>query len=116
MDTDNNGSIDFNELKMGAVNYGVFKRAQDVKELYHAMDVDGNGTIEYSKFLAATYSDYDDMVIQNAFSYFDQQGKGYISIKDFENGFRRMGRFIKQRHLKQMIIDSGLSAQEINFI
>ena len=54
MDTDGSGAITFEELKEGLHRVGSNMRESDMRDLMDAADVDKNGTIDYSEFLAAT--------------------------------------------------------------
>lgn len=54
MDADGSGAITFEELKEGLHRVGSNMRESDMRDLMDAADIDKNGTIDYSEFLAAT--------------------------------------------------------------
>ncbi|CAK9265884.1 unnamed protein product [Sphagnum jensenii] len=54
MDSDDSGSISFEELKEGLKKVGSILMEEDIRQLMDAADVDQNGTIDYGEFLAAT--------------------------------------------------------------
>eukprot|EP00494_Astrolonche_serrata_P030025 UN30292 len=48
MDTDNSGTITYEELKAGLAKLGSKLSEAEVKQLMDAADVDGNGSIDYT--------------------------------------------------------------------
>eukprot|EP00929_Paragymnodinium_shiwhaense_P097331 TRINITY_DN59055_c0_g2_i1.p1 TRINITY_DN59055_c0_g2~~TRINITY_DN59055_c0_g2_i1.p1 ORF type:complete len:429 (+),score=96.87 TRINITY_DN59055_c0_g2_i1:1127-2413(+) len=57
-------------------------------ETLRVLDVDGDGTIHYSDFLAAMLQSriaYRDDVLQRVFQRFDTENKGFITAKDFQS-------------------------------
>ncbi|URE09784.1 calcium-dependent protein kinase [Musa troglodytarum] len=57
IDTDNSGTITFEELKAGLPklgNLGIKISESEVRQLMEAADVDGNGSIDYIEFITAT--------------------------------------------------------------
>jgi calcium-dependent protein kinase len=51
------------------------------------MDLNGNGTIEYSEWLVATLNvdgDLFESKLYQAFEYFDKQKKGFINVENFK--------------------------------
>ncbi|GAY66293.1 hypothetical protein CUMW_247590 [Citrus unshiu] len=53
MDTDNSGTLTYNELKEGLAKLGSTLTEFDVKQYMQAADIDGNGTIDYIEFRTA---------------------------------------------------------------
>ncbi|PIM98701.1 Ca2+/calmodulin-dependent protein kinase, EF-Hand protein superfamily [Handroanthus impetiginosus] len=88
MDTDNSGTITFDELKAGLSNFGTKVSEPEVMQLMEAADVDGNGTIDYIEFITATMH-MNRMERENrlykAFEYFDKDKSGYITIEELEH-------------------------------
>ncbi|KMZ75851.1 Calcium dependent protein kinase 6 [Zostera marina] len=91
MDTDNSGAITFDELKAGLRRYGSTLKDTEIRDLMEAADVDKNGTIDYGEFIAATVHlnklEREDHLIA-AFSYFDMDGSGYITIDELQKACR----------------------------
>ncbi|KAJ6696826.1 hypothetical protein OIU85_003203 [Salix viminalis] len=54
IDTDNSGTITFEELKHGLKRVGSQMTETEIKDLMDAADTDKSGTIDYGEFLAAT--------------------------------------------------------------
>ncbi|XP_021719705.1 calcium-dependent protein kinase-like isoform X2 [Chenopodium quinoa] len=79
MDTDNSGSITYDELKKGLAELGSKLTETEVKQLMEAADVDGNGTIDYTEFITATMNRHrleTDENLLKAFRYFDKDNSG----------------------------------------
>ncbi|GAU29461.1 hypothetical protein TSUD_227260 [Trifolium subterraneum] len=79
MDTDNSGTITFEELKAGLPKLGTKISESEVRQLMEAADVDGNGTIDYIEFITATMHlnrmEREDHLFK-AFEYFDKDKSG----------------------------------------
>ncbi|XP_030511405.1 calcium-dependent protein kinase 2-like [Rhodamnia argentea] len=87
MDTDNSGTITFEELKSGLARLGSRLSETEVKQLMEAADVDGNGSIDYIEFISATMHRHKlerDEHLYKAFQYFDKDGSGYITKDELE--------------------------------
>ncbi|XP_062146042.1 calcium-dependent protein kinase 1-like [Alnus glutinosa] len=92
MDTDNSGTITFEELKAGLPKLGTKLSESEVKQLMEAADVDGNGTIDYIEFISATMHinrvDREDHLYK-AFQYFDKDESGYITMEELEHALKK---------------------------
>ncbi|KAB1215388.1 Calcium-dependent protein kinase 3 [Morella rubra] len=92
MDTDNSGTITFEELKAGLPKLGTKLSESEVKQLMEAADVDGNGTIDYIEFITATMHmnriEREDHLYK-AFEYFDEDKSGYITMEELENALKQ---------------------------
>ncbi|KAK6130004.1 hypothetical protein DH2020_036253 [Rehmannia glutinosa] len=79
MDTDNSGTITYEELKAGLPKLGTKLSESEVRQLMEAADVDGNGTIDYIEFITATMHmnrvEREDHLYK-AFEYFDKDKSG----------------------------------------
>jgi calcium-dependent protein kinase len=79
MDTDNSGTITFEELKDGLQKQGSNLAESEVRQLMTAADVDGDGTIDYLEFITATMHlnkiDREDH-LYTAFQHFDIDSSG----------------------------------------
>jgi Ca2+-binding EF-hand superfamily protein len=69
-------------------------------------DIDKNGTIEYGEFLAATLHmnklEREENLV-SAFSFFDKDGSGFITIDELAQACRQFG--LDDVHLEDMIRD-----------
>ncbi|KAJ7546743.1 hypothetical protein O6H91_08G052800 [Diphasiastrum complanatum] len=87
MDTDNSGTITYEELKAGLAKLGSNLAESEVRQLMQAADVDGNGTIDYLEFITATMHlnkmEKEDH-LYSAFQYFDEDNSGYITMEELE--------------------------------
>ncbi|GFP86666.1 calcium-dependent protein kinase 3 [Phtheirospermum japonicum] len=91
IDTDNSGTITFEELKAGLLKLGTILTESEVRQLMEAADVDGNGTIDYIEFITATMHinrmEREDRLYK-AFKYFDKDWSGYITIEELEHALK----------------------------
>ncbi|KAJ8550203.1 hypothetical protein K7X08_033910 [Anisodus acutangulus] len=94
MDTDNSGTITYEELKSGLARLGSKLSEAEVKQLMEAADVDGNGTIDYIEFVTATMHRHrlerDDHLFK-AFQYFDTDHSGFITRDELESAMKEYG-------------------------
>jgi len=132
IDTDNSGTITFDELKDGlkrvgselteteiqalmeAVSTSIFTKfiilcsyvlPVDTCDLFQA-DIDNSGTIDYGEFIAATLHmnklEREENLV-SAFSFFDKDGSGFITIDELSQACREFG--LDDVHLEDMIKD-----------
>ncbi|KAK9725097.1 hypothetical protein RND81_05G122300 [Saponaria officinalis] len=90
MDTDNNGSLCFDELKAGLLKLGLPSLDPDIHFILEAADIDGNGTIECGEFLALSVHIRkmdDDNHLLRAFNHFDKDSNGYIDFDELKSEF-----------------------------
>lgn len=92
IDTDNSGTITFEELKAGLPKLGTKLSESEVRQLMEAADVDGNGTIDYIEFITATMHmnrmEKEDHLYK-AFEYFDKDSSGYITMEELEQALMK---------------------------
>ncbi|KAJ6877912.1 hypothetical protein NC651_030605 [Populus alba x Populus x berolinensis] len=109
IDTDNSGTITFEELKHGLKRVGSQMTEAEIKALMDATDIDNSGTIDYGEFLAATLHlnkmDREDNLVA-AFSYFDKDGSGYITIDELQQACKDFG--LGDVHLDETIKEIDL--------
>ncbi|QCD79735.1 calcium-dependent protein kinase 2-like [Vigna unguiculata] len=94
MDTDNSGTITYEELKTGLARIGSTLSEAEVKQLMDAADVDGNGSIDYLEFISATMHRHRlerDEHLYKAFQYFDKDNSGYITRDELETAMTQHG-------------------------
>lgn len=85
MDTDKNGTISLDELRVGMQKLSANMTEAEVLMLMEAADVDGNGVLDYREFIAASVHWQkmgNDEHLHKAFTYFDKNGSGYIEIEE----------------------------------
>ncbi|KAL3522000.1 hypothetical protein ACH5RR_014834 [Cinchona calisaya] len=94
IDTDNSGTITYEELKSGLARLGSKLSENEVKQLMEAADVDGNGTIDYIEFITATMHRHRlerDEHLYKAFQYFDKDHSGFITRDELESAMKDYG-------------------------
>ncbi|KAK4377810.1 hypothetical protein RND71_004106 [Anisodus tanguticus] len=94
IDADNSGHITLEELKKGLERVGANLKDSEIVSLMQAADIDNSGTIDYGEFIAAMLhlnkiQKEDHMYA--AFSYFDEDGSGYITKDELQNACDKFG-------------------------
>ncbi|MBA0552227.1 hypothetical protein Golob_023057 [Gossypium lobatum] len=92
MDTDNSGTISFEELKTGLPKLGTKLSESEVRQLMEAADFDGNGAIDYIEFITATMHlnrTEREEHLYTAFQYFDEDNSGFITMEELEQALRK---------------------------
>ncbi|RLM69325.1 hypothetical protein C2845_PM17G03180 [Panicum miliaceum] len=106
IDTDNSGTITFDELKDGLKRVGSELTENEIQALMEAADIDNSGTIDYGEFIAATLHmnklEREENLV-SAFSFFDKDGSGFITIDELSQACREFG--LDDVHLEDMIKD-----------
>ncbi|KAG9133586.1 hypothetical protein Leryth_016532 [Lithospermum erythrorhizon] len=104
IDTDDSGTITFEELKDGLRRVGSDLMESEIKDLMEAADIDNSGTIDYGEFLAATVHlnklEREENLV-SAFSFFDKDGSGYITIDEIQQACKEFG--LSELNLDEMI-------------
>ncbi|CAK7324770.1 unnamed protein product [Dovyalis caffra] len=94
IETDNSWTITFEELKHGLKRVGSQMMEAEIKALMDAADIDNSGIIDYGEFLAATLHlnkmEREDNLVA-AFSYFDKDGSGYITLDELQQACQDFG-------------------------
>ncbi|KAG5243858.1 calcium-dependent protein [Salix suchowensis] len=94
IDADNSGHITLEELKTGLEKVGANIKDSEISGLMQAADVDNSGTIDYGEFVAAMLHlnkiEKEDHLYA-AFSYFDQDGSGYITKDELQQACEKFG-------------------------
>jgi len=104
IDTDNSGTITYDELKDGLKRVGSELMESEIKDLMDAADIDNSGAIDYGEFLAATLHLNKlerEENLMSAFSFFDKDGSGYITIDELQQACKEFG--LSEVHLDDMI-------------
>ncbi|KAK4353530.1 hypothetical protein RND71_025724 [Anisodus tanguticus] len=106
LDTDNSGTITFDELKEGLRRVGSELMESEIKDLMDAADIDNSGTIDYGEFIAATIHlnklEREENLL-SAFSFFDKDGSGYITIEELQQACKEFG--LSELNLDEIIKD-----------
>lgn len=85
-DVDNTGSLEPDELERALCDMGCDQ--ETAKKAAKAIDLDKNGLVEYTEFVAACISIFDDRheaYLWDIFSKMDKEGRGALCHKEMEN-------------------------------
>lgn len=106
-DTDKSGSIDYHELKVAMRALGFDVRKAEVLKLMKEYDRNETGQIEYPDFvdiMTQKISERDpEEEIKKAFSLFDDDQTGGISVKNLRRIARELGETMSDDELQAMI-------------
>ncbi|ESQ31908.1 hypothetical protein EUTSA_v10004083mg [Eutrema salsugineum] len=106
IDTDNSGTITFEELRDIMRRVGSELMESEIQELLRAADLDESGAIDYGEFLAATIHlnklEREENLVA-AFSFFDKDASGYITMDELQQAWKEFG--INDSHLDEIIKD-----------
>nr|AAV28169.1 calcium-dependent protein kinase 1 [Vicia faba] len=104
LDADSSGTITLDELKEGLKRVGSELMESEIKDLMDAADIDNNGTLDYGEFIAATVHlnklEREENLL-SAFSYFDKDGSGYITIDEIHVACKEFG--LDDIHIDEMV-------------
>jgi calcium-dependent protein kinase len=85
LDADGDGRLSPAELRESLAQSGLGLSEQELLEILDGVDVNGNGTIEYTEFLASTVDMskcWEEGMCRHVFDVFDWDGDGHISRQD----------------------------------
>mmetsp|Transcript_113380 Transcript_113380/g.360446 ORF Transcript_113380/g.360446 Transcript_113380/m.360446 type:complete len:670 (+) Transcript_113380:68-2077(+) len=85
LDVNGDGVLSVSEIRAGLEQAGVQDMPRDLQQIVDSVDTEGNGTINYTAFLAATMERRSTLledVLQAAFNVFDKDGDGKISAEE----------------------------------
>ena len=90
LDTDNNGTLSYNEIKQGFLKYSGKKKISDneFNKIMSNVDADKNDAIEYEEFIAATMNLEELLTDENliiAFNSFDKDGSHELSADEIKS-------------------------------
>jgi calcium-dependent protein kinase len=88
LDVNGDGLLTMDELQAGISNANLQLSGHDLAAIMEGVDSDGSGLIDYTEFLAATLdrkSYLQEDVCWTAFSVFDQNGDGQITLEELKS-------------------------------
>ncbi|KAG0451492.1 hypothetical protein HPP92_026185 [Vanilla planifolia] len=95
MDTDNDGIISSEELKIGLSKFCSQLVESEMQMLIEAVDTSGKGKLDYGEFVAVSLhlqKMSNDEHLRRAFAYFDKDGNGYIESEELREALAEEGR------------------------
>jgi len=103
-DQDNNGYIELDELFTVFGNLGVEVTREELKEKINEIDIEKNGKVSFSEFVAlmrGTITDInDEKRLKEAFTIFDSDGNGEICIGELGTMMRKLGQELETDQIK----------------
>eukprot|EP01060_Flectonema_neradi_P038249 TRINITY_DN7984_c0_g1_i1.p1 TRINITY_DN7984_c0_g1~~TRINITY_DN7984_c0_g1_i1.p1 ORF type:complete len:151 (+),score=44.23 TRINITY_DN7984_c0_g1_i1:55-507(+) len=94
-DWDGSGAIDVEELKLAMQSLGIVMTPQEIVDTMQKVDKDANNTIEYPEFelmMMEVFESRDTKEeMKKAFSYFDLDKTGNITIENMVEVARQLG-------------------------
>eukprot|EP00210_Caulerpa_lentillifera_P006070 g5799.t2 len=120
IDTDHSGTITIDEFKQMLKTKGSFIPDSELNKILSAVDIDGNGVIDYEEFLAATMNLHarslvrDEEQLMKAFKKFDTDGNGSISLEELREALREHSNV--EDEIEQILADADKNQDgEIDF-
>ncbi|XP_067015135.2 calmodulin isoform X4 [Anabrus simplex] len=111
-DKDNDGSITQDELGRVMRSLGQFAREDELEQMLHEVDIDGDGNVSFEEFVqivanmgAATEktADEEEKELRDAFRVFDKHNRGYISASDLRAVLQCLGEDLSEEEIEDMI-------------
>lgn len=87
MDIDFSKGIVYPELRIAIARYGLIMSEGYLQTLFHALDKDNNGWIDFAEFMAVLREPMNarrTKVVMEAFDHFDVNSDGKLSIEDLK--------------------------------
>merc|ERR1712172_143466 len=120
IDKNADGAITIKELGSAMRSMGQSPTDEELQEMIEEVDLNGNGTIEFSEFLSKmagkmAYSP-SEKEIYDAFRVFDKDGNGFISPAELRYVMTKMGQVITNEEVDQMIQEADLDGDgQVNY-
>lgn len=105
MDADGSGTITIDELREGLKKKGTKIPESELQRIMENADVNGDGTIDYEEFLAATIhlSKLErEEVLYSAFKHFDADNSGFITKEELEEALKHA---CAPDHIEEILAD-----------
>eukprot|EP01089_Gocevia_fonbrunei_P021789 TRINITY_DN858_c0_g1_i1.p1 TRINITY_DN858_c0_g1~~TRINITY_DN858_c0_g1_i1.p1 ORF type:complete len:177 (-),score=46.66 TRINITY_DN858_c0_g1_i1:103-633(-) len=106
-DKDGDGEITAAELGFALKSLGQEPSEQEVRDLIHEVDSDGNGRIDFTEFLTMMSNkisqEQDDEHLREAFKVFDKDGNGFISAQELRSIMFKLGEKLTDEEIAEMM-------------
>ncbi|KAH3731475.1 calmodulin D [Pelomyxa schiedti] len=112
-DVNHDGKIDASELTRVMINLGQKPTEQEVRDMIHDVDTDGNGTVDFEEFVQmmskTMTTQSKEAQLKNAFDIFDADHDGFITAEELKRGMAAMGETLTAADIKSMILDADMN-------
>merc|ERR1719400_2813368 len=114
MDNKNENYNDHGNMDMQSLfgNLGVEVTKEELKEKIDEVDIERNGKVSFSEFVALmreTITDiHDEKRLKEAFTIFDSDGNGEIDIGELDKMMKKLGQELEIDQIKEMIKTADL--------
>ncbi len=106
-DKDGDGTITANELGTVMGQLGQAPTDSELQDMVNEVDLDGNGTIDFSEFLGLVgkmiKEGQSDDEMKEAFDIFDKDGNGLISAVELRNVMSNLGEHLTDEEVEEMM-------------
>lgn len=106
-DLNGDGRITRDELATAMTSFGNRVSDEEIDQILHRVDQDGNGVIDFPEFLALMElhrpSDDSEQEIRMLFQQIDKNGDGFISEKELKKMMKGLDEKVNKKDVKQMM-------------
>jgi len=106
-DKDGDGTITTQELGTVMKSLGQNPCESDLQDMINEVDVDGNGTIDFTEFLDMMTKHMkesdNEQELREAFKVFDKDGDGHISKAELKIVMKNLGENLTDAEIEEMI-------------
>ncbi|KAK3092934.1 hypothetical protein FSP39_009081 [Pinctada imbricata] len=119
-DKDGDGTITTKELGTVMRSLGQNPTEAELQDMINEVDVDGNGTIDFSEFLSMMSrkmkeTDTEDE-LREAFKVFDKDGNGFISAAELRHVMTNLGEKLTDEEVDEMIREADIDGDgQVNY-
>ncbi|KVH88640.1 probable calcium-binding protein CML15 [Cynara cardunculus var. scolymus] len=122
-DMDSDGSLTYLELAALLRSLGLKLSGDQIYILFHNMDSNGNGAIEFEELVGAMSIDVkteeiliNQRQLHEAFRWFDREGNGFITPAQLAKSMAKLGQPLTYRELTAMLEEADIDGDGvINF-
>lgn len=109
-DKNNDGFINFPELKDIVVSLGNNPSDSEIERMIHELDADGDGSIDFPEFLIFMSKNFKKRArrsvceeLKDAFNVFDRNGDGYITHEEMKRVLDEFEENLSDKDVAEMI-------------
>ena len=120
-DKDKDGRITTGELGTVMRSLGQDPTDTELRDMVNEIDIDGNGTIEFSEFVAMMANKLKDgrdpdEDLKEAFKVFDKDNNGFISQSELRLVMANLGEKLTDDEVEEMILEADIDGDgQVNY-